>query len=237
LFNADNLGLSGFEALLRWYHPDLGYISPQDFIPYLESTELILPVGEWVLEKAIQQLVEWKRIKPDLYVSINLSGEQLKSKASIERMIFISNESPLDQGDIELELTESSLLETSDTIRYRMQQLLKAGFLLALDDFGTGYSSLSYLHNFPLTRIKIDRAFAKALSLHPDSQAMIRTIVAIGEALNLDVTAEGIETEQQLKIFSKLGVDDLQGFYLGTPMHEDEALAVIKQHTQKKVSR
>jgi diguanylate cyclase (GGDEF)-like protein len=232
LFRADNLALSGFEALLRWYHPDLGHISPGNFIPYMESTELIFPVGEWVLQQAIQQLVEWKKIKPDLYVSINLSGEQLKSKSSSHRIISIFNKSPLNRGDIELEITESSLLETSDTISYRMQQLLESGFLLALDDFGTGYSSLSYLHNFPLTRIKIDRAFIKTLSSSPDSQAMIRSIVAIGEALNLDVTAEGIETEQQLKILSNLGVDNLQGFYLGTPMPARDALEIIKQHTK-----
>jgi diguanylate cyclase (GGDEF)-like protein len=232
LFSADKLELSGFEALLRWNHPELGYISPVEFIPYMESTEMIFPVGEWVLQKAIQQLFEWKRIKHSLYISINLSGEQLKSKPSIDRLISIFNESPLNQGDIELELTESSLLETSDTIRYRMQQLLDAGFLLALDDFGTGYSSLSYLHNFPLTRIKIDQAFAKTLSLNPDSQAMIRTIVAIGEALNLNVTAEGIETDQQMKIFSNLGVDNLQGFFLGKPMPADECLTVIKQHSK-----
>jgi diguanylate cyclase (GGDEF)-like protein len=236
LFNADNLGLSGFEALLRWRHPDLGYISPGNFIPYMESTELIFTVGEWVLEKAIQQLVEWKRLKPDLYVSINLSGRQLKSKASIDRLMSIFKESPLNQGDIELELTESSLLETSETIRYRMQQLLEAGFLLALDDFGTGYSSLSYLHNFPFTRIKIDRAFANTISPNPDSHAMIRAIVAIGDALNLSITAEGIENKQQLKIFSELGIDNFQGFYLGKPMPENDALTVIEQHAKIRTS-
>jgi EAL domain-containing protein (putative c-di-GMP-specific phosphodiesterase class I) len=232
LYSADNLELSGFEALLRWNHPVMGYISPGEFIPYMESTELIFPIGEWVLEKAIQQLVEWKRIKPDLYVSINLSGSQLKCETSIKRILSALDESPLNQGDVELELTESSLLETSDTIRNRMQRLLEAGFQLALDDFGTGYSSLSYLHNFPLTRIKIDRAFAKTLTLNPDSHAMVRSIVAIGEALNLSITAEGIETEEQLKIISRLGVDHLQGFYLGKPMPEENALAVIMQHAK-----
>ncbi|GGY00664.1 hypothetical protein GCM10007160_30480 [Litchfieldella qijiaojingensis] len=228
-FTTSGRTLVGFEALLRWHHPKLGWISPAEFIPVAEDTELIIPIGEWVLEQASRQLVEWKQVKSDLKISVNLSGQQLKNEAAINRMIAILHASPLARGDIELELTESSLPETTESIRIRMQLLLEAGFLLALDDFGTGHSSLFYLHNFPFTRIKIYRGFIERIKSRSDSQALIRTMVAIAAALDLGITAQGVESEEQLGILSAIGCDLVQGLYLGEPMSADEAQALFEQ--------
>ncbi|MCE8033654.1 MULTISPECIES: EAL domain-containing protein [Halomonadaceae] len=221
--------LVGFEALLRWDHPELGQIAPAQFIPVAENTELILPIGEWILQQASQRLAEWKRIAPGLKLSLNLSGQQLKHDEAIEGLVSILRASTLSRGDIELELTESSLLEITEVIRVRMQRLLESGFLLALDGFSAGYSSLSYLHSFPFTRIKIARSFIEQLSPDPGSQALVSAMVAIGETLGLDITAQGVEYAEQLDILATIGCSQAQGLYLGEPMSADATRELIEQ--------
>jgi len=227
LFRAKERTLTRFEALLRWRHPELGNITPDQFIPIAESTDLILPIGEWVLTQACCQLVEWRKTDPDLRLSINLSPQQLKNEQAIERLIAILKSYPLPARSIELELIESSLLELTPSIRMRMQTLLEAGFLLAIDDFGTGYSSLAYLHELPFTHLKIDKQFIATLDQKTNGRALIQAIVSIGSALNIRVTAEGVEQEAQADILAELGCDYLQGYFLSMPLPVDEAHKLV----------
>lgn len=223
IFSANEHTLVGFEALLRWQHPDLGWIQPDVFIPIAESIELMVPIGKWVLEQAAQQLLKWRKLNADLCISINVSAQQLVSDQTVQELIATLHKYGLSQGAIELELTDSCLLEKSDNIRQRIQHLLDAGFQLAVDDFGTGYSSLSNLHYFPFTRIKIDCSFVKRINECIESQALVRAIVAIGSTLNIAVTADGIENLGQIDMLENLGCKYLQGYALGQPLPYLEA--------------
>lgn len=228
-FTAAERKLAGFETLLRWEHPELGRIAPTQFIPLAENTELIVPIGEWVLEQAIRQLVEWKRIDPGLKISVNLSGQQLRQDAAVDGLISKLNASALGPGDVALELTEYALAESTEVIHARMRRLREAGFLLALDDFGAGHSSLAYLHSFPFDQIKIDRTFVERLGPERDSQILLKAVVTLGKALNAEVAAQGVQHEEQVEILTALGCDHLQGRYLGEPMPADAAQALIEQ--------
>ncbi len=228
-FTAAERKLAGFETLLRWEHPELGRIAPTQFIPLAENTELIVPIGEWVLEQAIRQLVEWKRIDPGLKISVNLSGQQLRQDAAVDGLISKLNASALGPGDVALELTEYALAESTEVIHARMRRLREAGFLLALDDFGAGHSSLAYLHSFPFDQIKIDRTFVERLGPERDSQILLKAVVTLGKALNAEVAAQGVQHEEQVEILTALGCDHLQGRYLGEPMPADAAQELIEQ--------
>ncbi|MGR2739219.1 putative bifunctional diguanylate cyclase/phosphodiesterase [Billgrantia sp. Q4P2] len=228
-FTAADRKLAGFETLLRWEHPELGQIAPTQFIPLAENTELIVPIGEWVLEQAIRQLVEWKRIDPGLKISVNLTGQQLRQDAAVDGLISKLHASTLGPGDVALELTESALAESTEVIHARIRRLREAGFLLALDDFGAGHSSLSYLHSFPFDQIKIDRTFVERLGPERDSQILLKAVVTLSKALNAEVAAQGVQHEEQVEILTTLGCDHLQGRYLGEPMPTDTAQVLIGQ--------
>ncbi|MDH2435657.1 EAL domain-containing protein [Pokkaliibacter sp. MBI-7] len=227
LYGSQSHELFGFEALLRWHHPELGAIAPSEFIGIAEDCGLIIPIGEWVLTEVCTQLTEWQRIKPDLRVSINLSGYQLRNEPAMASLCAILERFALPEGSIELELTEGSLLETTEVMRTRLQQLLRVGFLLAIDDFGTGYSSLSYLHCFPFNRIKVDRSFVSRLNNGRESLALIKAVVAIGEALNMEVIAEGVEDEMQAKLLRDIGCDQMQGYFFSRPVPAMQATQIL----------
>lgn len=228
-FTAAERKLVGFEALLRWHHPELGWVAPAQFIPIAENTDLIVPIGEWVLEQAMRQLVEWKRLDPGLQISVNLSGHQLRQEAAIDGLISKLNAAALDPGDVALELTECALAESTEVIHTRMRHLREAGFLLALDDFGAGHSSLSYLHSFPFDHIKIDRTFVEKLGPERDSQILLKAMVTLGQALNAEVAAQGVRNEEQVEVLAALGCHCVQGPYLGEPMLADTAQILIEQ--------
>lgn len=245
----------GFEALLRWRHASLGLISPVEFIPLAEASGAIESIGEWVLQEACSRLVQWRKIHPQLQMSVNLSARQLASDEVIDRLIDVLVASGLPAGAVELELTESLLVDRTELMLGRLGRLRAAGFGLAIDDFGTGYSSLAYLDSFPITTLKIDRAFVrnlgapraglapnpppegvKGLGSGPSSletgaargDAIARAIVAIGAAIGADVIAEGIETAAQAQALHQLGCRRGQGYLYAAPLGENGAFELLR---------
>ena len=218
----------GFEALLRWRHATLGAIGPTEFIPLAEASGAIEPIGEWVLREACARLAQWRAVHPELQMSVNLSARQLDSEVAIDRLVQVLVASGLPAGAVELELTESLLVDRSELMLGRLGRLRAAGFGLAIDDFGTGYSSLAYLDSFPITTLKIDRAFVRSLSGAAHGDAIARAIVAIGAALGADVIAEGIETAAQAQALRALGCKRGQGYLYAAPLAESGALELLR---------
>jgi len=212
-------GIVGAEVLLRWQHPEQGMISPARFIPVAESTGQILQIGHWVLEQSCLQLAEWARF-PDTthwYLAVNISARQLHSAnfvADVTRALQQSGAAP---DKLVLELTESQLLQDVDTVIAKMQQLTNLGVRFSLDDFGTGYSSLSYLKLLPLQQLKIDHSFVRDLLTDPNDKAIVKTIMALGQSLELAVIAEGVESEAQYRKLLQLGCKQFQGYFFGKP--------------------
>lgn len=211
--------LRGFEALLRWQHPERGLVPPLDFISLLEDTGLIIPVGEWVVREVCDQLVAWQaqgiEVRP---VAINLSARQLRQAdlaLVIERTIAASGVSP---AMIEFELTESMLMADPEAAVAILGHMKQLGIRLSIDDFGTGYSSLAYLKRFPLDALKIDRTFVRDLPHDSDDAAITRAVINLAHSLNLKVVAEGVENAEQLDELRRLGCDEIQGYYIGRPL-------------------
>jgi diguanylate cyclase (GGDEF)-like protein len=214
------------EALLRWKHPTRGLISPAEFIPIAEEIGLILPIGEWVLRKACDEAVNWpSRIS----LAINLSPVQFKSRNLVQAVILALANSGLSPKRLELEITESVLLEDSDTTRSLLHQLRNLGVSIALDDFGTGYSSLSYLRSFPLDKIKIDQTFIHGLSDRTDSLAIVQSITRLGTSLGMQTTAEGVETEEEFDQVRAAGCTHGQGYYFGRPVTAREIARLLAE--------
>ena len=206
------------ETLLRWQHPDRGLVSPAEFIPIAEDTGLIVPIGAWVLEKACVQLVEWQRTAPDLTIAVNVSVRQMLAPDFVRMVEDVLLRTAARPADLCLELTESVFMEDVDYFSRTLAGLKALGLQIAIDDFGTGYSSLSYLKRFPVDGVKVDRSFIDGLGTEPHDSALVAAIVAMAAALDLEVTAEGVETAQQLAIVRRLGCPRAQGFYLARPM-------------------
>ncbi len=223
--------VTGFEALVRWRHPERGLVSPAEFIPVAEETGWIVPIGAWVLETACEQLARWQEelsFSPPLFMSVNLSGKQFSQP---DLTSFISDQLSrwnIAPENLKLEITESAIMENADSVTKRLHTLRDLGVKLALDDFGTGYSSLSYLHRFPLDTLKIDRSFVMRMQEGGENREIVRTIVALGRALNLDVIAEGIEDDVQLHDLRELGCKGGQGFLFSRPLPPGAALELLK---------
>ncbi|WP_245930624.1 putative bifunctional diguanylate cyclase/phosphodiesterase [Methylobacterium radiodurans] len=215
IFRNRSGALVGFEALLRWNLPDGRTVSPTDFIPLAEEIGLMPEIGAWVLREACRTAAGW----PDhLSVAVNVSPTQLRSAAFLGSVEAALARTGLPASRLELEITETAILENRDTARDLLGRLRALGTLLALDDFGTGYSSLSFVHSFPLSRIKIDRSFVRELSENPQSTAIVRAVVGLARGLGLAVTAEGVETEAQRRLLAEEADLDIQGFLTGRPM-------------------
>lgn len=206
------------EALLRWDHPDRGRVAPHEFIHLAEETGLIVPIGAWVLEQACGQLVRWQRVEPSMSVAVNLSVRQLQEPTTADRLAAILRETGARPGGLCLELTESVFMEDVDFFGSALAHLKGLGVRLTIDDFGTGYSSLSYLKRFPVDAVKVDRAFVDGLGTDPHDSALVAAIVAMADALGLEVTAEGVETQDQLAHLKRLDCGRAQGFHLARPM-------------------
>jgi EAL domain-containing protein (putative c-di-GMP-specific phosphodiesterase class I) len=205
----------GVEALVRWRHPTRGLISPDLFIPLAEETGLIVPLGEWIIRQACDDAVSWPA---DTTVSVNLSPVQFKQAELFDIIESVLRKSGLPPARLEIEITESVLLERAVENHAFMERLKSIGVSLALDDFGTGYSSLSCLTAFPFDKIKIDKSFIGKLSKRHKSSAIISSIVTLARGLDMSVTAEGVETREQLEELRALGVNFAQGYLLGRPV-------------------
>ena len=217
----------GAEALCRWKHPIRGLVPPTEFIPLAETSGLIQRLGAWVLREACRQAAVWQQADPHrdrpLTLSVNLSGKQLQHTEVIEDVVEALRESGLPPKSLVLEMTESVLLDDSETVLTILRQLKQLGIRLAIDDFGTGYSSLSYLHRFPVDILKIDRSFVERLSPASDNAELARTVVRLGQSLQLQTVAEGVEDSAQFLALRRMGCDIGQGYYFGRPM-EGEAM-------------
>lgn len=214
----------GIEALLRWHHPARGLIAPGEFIAIAEETGLIIPLGEWVLAEAC---VTQQRF-PELLVAVNVSPVQFRSTGFVERVMAIVSQNGGDPKRLELEITEGVLIEDEREARAIIVELRDAGFRIALDDFGTGYSSLNYLSNFPVDKIKIDRSFTQSLGVAENSVAIVESVVKLGHAMGLMVTAEGVETPGQMSALADAGCNQLQGYLFSQAVPADQLTALMK---------
>ncbi len=221
----DSSELTGFEALLRWKHPSRGFVSPAEFIPIAEENGLIVPIGEWVLRTACAAAASW----PDVTVAVNLSPVQFRSRGLVAMVTSALAEAGLPPQRLELEVTETALLDDGEATVDILHQLRALGVRVSLDDFGVGYSSLSYLRKFPFDRIKIDRSFVGTLGESPESVAIVRTIASLGSVLGVETTAEGVETEAQLDFVRECGCTAVQGFYFGRPCLASEVGRTIER--------
>jgi len=212
--------ISGFEALIRWDDPEHGYISPLKFIPVAEETGLIIPIGQWVLREACQQLKAWQGqfpSDPPLTISVNLSGRQFSQPDLIDRISEILEETGLKASSLKIEITESAIIENIDAAALMLKKIKALGVRLSLDDFGTGYSSLSYLHRFPIDTLKIDRSFVSRINL-PKNAEIVKTILTLASNLGMDVVAEGVETRDQIIQLTGLNCEYVQGYLLSKPI-------------------
>ena len=209
----------GFEALVRWQHPELGLVPPARFIPIAEENELIVQIGEWVLKEACRQNKVWidAGSKP-MTVSVNLSSRQFHQESMLKTVTDTLAKSSLDAKHLALEITESSLMHDPDDAVVTLCLLHNMGVSISIDDFGTGYSSLGHLKRFPLDFLKIDRAFVNDITDNPEDAAIVRAILAMAHSLRLRVVAEGVETERQFHFLREIGCDEIQGYYLAKPL-------------------
>ncbi len=224
--------LTGFEALLRWQHPERGFVSPAEFIPVAEETGSIVPLGQWILSEACRQMKAWQEQLPtaeSLKISVNLSGKQLTEAEFIEKINQILTQTGLDSRSLKLEITESTLMENVEVTTKMLRQLRARKINLSLDDFGTGYSSLSYLHRFPLNTLKIDRSFVSRMKANDENSEIIRAIVTLAHTLGMDVTAEGVETQEQLEQLKLLRCEQGQGYLFSRPLNQKAAEALLWQ--------
>jgi diguanylate cyclase (GGDEF)-like protein len=226
--------VTAIEALVRWQHPTLGFISPVEFIPIAEANGLIVSIGEWVLRTACAQNYAWQVAGlPKIRVSVNLSARQFEQPNLIEMISQMLAETGLEALYLELEVTESFLMVNLQRSVQIMEQLRELGVSLALDDFGTGYSSLNYLQQFPVNMLKIDRSFVKDVMSNPDSAAVTDAIIALAKSLQLSITAEGVETQEQLNYLQLRGCHEGQGFYFCRPVTAEAIAQLLTTNFQQ----
>ena len=223
--------LEGFEALVRWEHPDRGQVTPAEFIPLAEETGLIVPLGLWVLDEACRRLREWQSSSPAhraLTISVNLSGKQLAQPDLAERVQDVLSAVGLDPRCLRLEITESVVMENAEAAAAVLSRLRALGVGLAIDDFGTGYSSLSYLHRFPVNTLKVDRSFVGRMASGDENLEIVRTVVTLAQNLGMQVVAEGIETGEQLALLKALRCDYGQGYFFSKPLPAESAAELLR---------
>jgi diguanylate cyclase (GGDEF)-like protein len=217
--NGDTRQIVGAEALVRWQHPELGLVSPAEFIPLAEDTGLIAPIGEWVLRTACAQNRSWKEMGlAPLRIAVNLSPRQFQQTELVEMVGIALTESGLGPGYLELELTESSIMKNAEQTVATLRQLKEMGVKISIDDFGSGYSSLTYLKHLPLDTLKIDQSFVRDMTTDSNDAAIVMAIIALAHSLKLQVIAEGVETEDQSRFLRLLKCDEMQGYLFSRPL-------------------
>lgn len=212
----------GVEALLRWQNPDRGLVPPADFVPLLEETDLITPVGDWVLQTACRQAQAWRDRGLSLRVSVNISSRQFRSDSLVDSVAAALRSSALAPEFLELELTESLLVENTGSAISIMTRLKKLGVALSIDDFGAGYSSLGYLRQFPIDFLKVDRSFIRDMDKNPKDAAIVRAISALARSLGIGFVAEGVEEASQAEYLRTCDCAEMQGFLFGRPVPAEE---------------
>jgi diguanylate cyclase (GGDEF)-like protein/PAS domain S-box-containing protein len=232
LYFQPQLGLAdgqvlGFEALVRWQHADRGMVSPAEFIPVAEETGQIIPLGNWVLREACRQAAAWPT---PARVAVNLSAVQFRSQSVIDMVDEALRDSQLPPERLEIEITETALIDDHDVAEVTLSALRARGVHVALDDFGTGYSSLAYLRRFPIDKLKIDGMFVRTLGQDADAEAVVTAIISLAKALQLSTTAEGVETPEQLTLLRAMGCTDVQGYLVARPMPGAQVADFLRRH-------
>jgi EAL domain-containing protein (putative c-di-GMP-specific phosphodiesterase class I) len=222
---------TGAEALIRWIHPTRGLINPTQFIPLAEETGLIISIGQWVLETACAQLESWHNDSAtlSLTLAVNVSARQFRQDDFVAQVETCLRRYHFNPGMLKLELTESLLLVNVEAVIAKMQELKKLGIQFSLDDFGTGYSSLQYLKRLPLDQLKIDQSFVRDIFLDSSDQAIVRTIIAMAQSLNLAIIAEGVETDEQRLLLMGQGCTHYQGYLFGRPVPLEQFELLLKE--------
>jgi diguanylate cyclase (GGDEF)-like protein len=233
LVSLDNNEITGFEALLRWNHPVRGTISPAEFIPVAEETGIIIPLGEWVLRNACGETAAWPE---HLKIAVNLSPAQLRCRNLVQVIVGALAASGLAPTRLQLEITESVLMQNTFATLATLHQLRELGVQIAMDDFGTGYSSLSYLRSFPFDKIKIDRSFINDLSNGSEPLAIVRAIATLAKSLSMVSTAEGVETKQQLEKLQSVGCTEMQGHFFSRARPAAEITRLFLRDTERKTA-
>jgi diguanylate cyclase (GGDEF)-like protein/PAS domain S-box-containing protein len=217
------------EALVRWFHADLGLVSPAEFIPLAEETGLILDLGRWVLRTACAQVRSWQEQGfADLRLAVNLSGRQFEQDDLVRSIAQVIEEATFDPSDLDLELTESSIMRSPEQAVPKLQALDRLGIRLSIDDFGTGYSSLGHLKRFPIRTLKIDQSFIQDITTDPNDAAIAQAIIALADSLQLKVIAEGVETRDQLDLLRRYHCDEMQGYLFARPLPPGELLELLR---------
>jgi diguanylate cyclase (GGDEF)-like protein len=230
ILRLDSGKITEVEALIRWHHPKRGLLQPDSFIGLTEETGLIVPIGQWVLTEACRQARVWQLEFPSippLVMSVNLSAKQFQHPSLVQEVTQALTESGLDAASLKLEITESVVMQDAMATLVKLKELKDLGIRLAIDDFGTGYSSLGYLKRFPVDTLKIDRSFVKGLSKDGNDSAIVRAVVTVAKSLNMDVTAEGVETDQQRVELKALGCDRGQGFLFARPADAEHVTPLL----------
>ncbi len=229
--------VAGCEALIRWNHPELGFVSPADFIPVAEENGTIVAIGEWVIKEACSALARFQdqtthlHSEHGLYMSINLSSRQFEDEQLLDKIEGMLNASPVNNQQVKFEITESLLMSNPDLAMLALDKLKALGVTLAIDDFGTGYSSFSYLNRFPIDTLKIDRIFVHTMSENRKSTTIVHSLVELAHNLGMNVIAEGVETLAERDKLQNFGCDYAQGYYYSRPVPETTLMAMLKNRT------
>jgi EAL domain-containing protein (putative c-di-GMP-specific phosphodiesterase class I) len=227
---------TGVEALIRWEHPVRGVVQPDDFIPLLEETGLIVEVGKWVLEEACKQGATWRTAGYPIGMAVNVSGRQLDTDQLIVDIETALSDSSLDPDALTIEITETTLMRNVEETARRLAQVKALGVRIAIDDFGTGYSSLAHLQRFPVDALKIDRSFISGLTHNEEGETLMHTLVQLGKALSIETFAEGIEQQHELSLLKEQDCDSGQGFLFARPLDVAATEAFLEQNWTSKAA-
>jgi EAL domain-containing protein (putative c-di-GMP-specific phosphodiesterase class I) len=231
--------IAGLEALARWRDPDLGIVSPSEFIPLAEEAGLIGAIGEWALEAVVRQARAWQEQGLSvLRISVNLSGQEIQDDSLVRRVVEVFENSGVGPQWLDLEITETALMSNEAVATRVLEELRTLGITISLDDFGTGYSSLSYLRRLPIDTLKIDRSFIQRIETRSDDAALVEAIISMANVLRLRVVVEGVETEKQLAFLREMGCDEVQGNLLSPPIGADDVASMVREiEQQRRVKR
>jgi EAL domain-containing protein (putative c-di-GMP-specific phosphodiesterase class I) len=227
-FNLREMVPTGMEALIRWRHPTRGVVQPDDFVPLLEETGLIVEVGRWVLREACRQGAEWRAAGRGVGVAVNVAARQLDRDEFVEEVKEALNDSGLESDALTIEITETTIMANAEETAGRLAAIKELGVRVAIDDFGTGYSSLAYLQRFPVDALKIDRSFISNIRHDSEGETLIRTLVQLGKSLSIETLAEGIEQAHELSLLREESCDTGQGFLFARPLDMEECESFLE---------